>query len=110
MVAGRLGPVLGIILFSAAQILLTTLTLASVSKLTPKAQLGIAFGLVEVLDGVFSMFTNSLFALLYKLSNGYGAGMAFLLALAYVGCTMVFLMTVVRNRPFVNIAHYLPLQ
>lgn len=99
-----------IIIFSFAQILLSTLTLASVSKVVHREELAMAFGVVEILDSALSFLVNAAFALLYFLFNNYVPGMVLLLLVSYVGCMLVFFTSFIANRRLAHIAQYLPLQ
>ena len=75
-------------LISIPQGLIPVLTLAEISFLLPLHLVGVAFGLVEVLDSVVNVLGNIAFGGLYNLTGSYQAGMMSLLALSLVGFFM----------------------
>ena len=81
-------PYLKMALISIPQGLIPVLTLAEISSLLPLHLVGVAFGLVEVLDSIVNVLGNIAFGGLYNLTGSYQAGMMSLLVLSLVGFFM----------------------
>jgi MFS-type transporter involved in bile tolerance (Atg22 family) len=75
-----------------SQGLIPALTLAQISRILPDDSVGVAFGIIEVLDSLVNVFGNVLFGALYDLTGSYEVGMQVLLGLSLAGlCVFLFL-------------------
>jgi len=78
-------PYLVMTLISLSQGLIPALTLAQVSRICPEELVGLAFGIIEVLDSLVNVFGNVLFGELYNVTGSYKVGMVVLFILAAGG-------------------------
>ena len=87
-------PYLKMALISIPHGMIPVLTLAEISSLLPVSSVGIAFGMVGVLDGVVNILGNMLFGWLYNVTGSYHTGMTVLLLFAWTGFAALVYMVV----------------
>lgn len=93
ILSGYASPVLTILLFACAHAVLTTLTLSKISKSVIIDRVGIAFGIVEVMDAIGNFVGHSLYGYLYELSGNYDLSMSLL----YYSCIIATLTTFILS-------------
>lgn len=84
-----LHPFLALPLLATSQTILTTLTLANVSKTVVVDLLGTAFGLIEIMDAMASLLGNALFGMVYVWTGNYDFGMMMILWISYGSCVLL---------------------
>jgi hypothetical protein len=82
-------PYLALCLLAISQTTLTTLTLANVSKTVLLQLLGMAFGIIEVMDAIANFVCNALFGALYLWTGGYSYGLLGIMILSYLSCALL---------------------
>lgn len=84
-----LGPILPIVLLSVASATMPTIVLANIVTNLDPGYMGVAFGIVEVLDSLASLVGSSLFGLLYTATGTYTAGLVALALCSLVGLLLM---------------------
>lgn len=89
-----------LVVIALCESLVPTLTLASVSVSLRdnNDNIGIAFGLVELLDSVVSLIGNAAFGMLFNLTGGYRWGMTVLFVLSLVALVLLLLVYTVERK------------
>lgn len=84
-----ISPVVSILGVALGISLLPLITLAYLTKIIPKQRLGVAFSLVEILDGVSFIFGNMCFGMLYDITGNYFWSMITILLLSLIGLFLI---------------------
>lgn len=84
-----INPYLALSLLALSQTTLTTLTLANVSKTVLLQLLGLAFGIIEVMDAIANLLCNALFGAIYVWTGGYAYGVMGIMILSYLSCALL---------------------
>lgn len=87
--APGLGPILPIVLLSVASATMPTIVLANIVTSLDPGYMGVAFGIVEVLDSLASLVGSSVFGLLYTATGTYTAGLTALALCSLVGLLLM---------------------
>lgn len=86
------------IFVSISQAFLPALTLSEVSRILPDHSVGVAFGVIEVLDSFVNVFGNIIFGVLYNSTGSYFMGMCLLLALSVAGFIVLAYLSILEMR------------
>ena len=92
-------PYLKVALISLPHGFITVLVLAEISVVLPASSVGIAFGIIEVLDSIVNVSGNILFGFLYNFTGSYRAGIIVLMLFAWVGLAALVCMVVFDISP-----------
>ncbi|RYH26720.1 hypothetical protein EON65_14170 [archaeon] len=97
-----------LLVFTIANIALSTLVLAAISKIVARDQFPLAFAIIEVFDAGSSFLSNACFTSLYEVTGSYTSSMFFLLVMAFLGAILLLLLifTKIQDRPSFDIIHY----
>ncbi len=82
-----------IMLFAGAHATLTTLTLSKISKTVMIDHIGIAFGIVEVMDATGNFCGHTLYGYLYELTGNYHTSMNLLFYSCLVATFATFILS-----------------
>jgi MFS-type transporter involved in bile tolerance (Atg22 family) len=98
----KANPYVTMTLMSVSQGLIPALTLAQISRILPDDSVGVAFGIIEVLDSLVNVLGNVFFGGLYDLTGSYEVGMQVLLGLSVAG-VFVFLFLLITDAAKENV-------
>jgi MFS-type transporter involved in bile tolerance (Atg22 family) len=97
-------PEIIMILLAVSHAVITTFTLAGISRLIPWESAGKAFGMVEILDAILNFVSNLLFGWAFVQTGSYEVSAKFLMVISYMGsiimvilCRHLFATAISRN-------------
>ena len=98
VVPSTASPLMIVGLISVSQALIPCLTLAEVSRCCPNSSVGVAFGIIEVLDSVANLLGNIAFGFMYNATGSYTAGMLGLFIISIIGFVILLYLAVLEWR------------